>query len=489
MGLFVFLGLLFFGASCSADPIVIRIGSLGPHESRENITISTVPYQMAAKDFGRRTHDKFNLTLTSLRTRLAETGQIDCLYRADDADQTIAEWFYQQRDEEGRRFEITPLGLIQTGCIDRSTVHLLAAEWNILSITSVASQRDPKIQFAIGSTSLFLGSVSVSTYVDTIRNLLRIYRWDSVYMLLDDASAGVYGGTFEELLDGAATMCIFLGHAARLRRLMLTAHRLNMTNGEYVYVAMETLINSPVRLGILDWHYNLTDDAVAKVAFRSLLVVHRHLPASSPATIRAREVFRRRLAVEYNFSTSAGVMAQANLAGIPLKDAHSLAKLLLLNRSVHLDADEIMEDFFIDSYGQRRSDLAISYFGGSLTVRMPFLVKYANASGDFTSIGRIEWMGGKPWPPPNVPRCGYLGNDTDCQPNVSGKDWTGGAVAVCLILTTATWIIFRKLRFEHTKTWWKLDENFLRFPQPRPHRSFCSLLRFPCVSAVMRPSF
>ncbi|OQV16931.1 hypothetical protein BV898_08937 [Hypsibius exemplaris] len=265
-----------------------------------------------------------------------------------------------------------------------------------------------------------------------------------------------------------------------------------------VYLAMEALNNSPLRLGILDWHYNLTDDADARIAFRSLLVVHRHLPASSPATIRAREVFRRRLAVEYNFSTSAGeedlvrdcyasvtlfgqVMAQANLAGIPLKDAHSLAKLLLLNRSVHLDDDGIMEDFFIDSYGQRRSDLAISYFGGSLTTRRPFLVQYANASGGFTSIEQIEWIGGKPWPPPNVPRCGYLGNDTDCQPNVSGKDWTGGAVAVCLILTTATWIIFRKLRFEHTKTWWKLDENLLRFPQPRPHRSFRSLLRLPCV--------
>ncbi|OQV16932.1 hypothetical protein BV898_08938 [Hypsibius exemplaris] len=205
MRILVVFAIVCSGATCSADPIAIRIGSLGTHKSRENLSISIAPYQMAAKDFGRRTNDKFSFTLTFLRTRPAETSQMDCLYRGDDADQMIAQWFYQQRDEKGRRFEVTPAGLIQTGCIDRSTVHLLAAEWNILSITSVASQRDPKIQFAIGSTSLFLGSVSVSTYVDTIRNLLRLHRWDSVYMLLDNASDGVYGAIFEELIDGAAT--------------------------------------------------------------------------------------------------------------------------------------------------------------------------------------------------------------------------------------------------------------------------------------------
>ncbi|OQV16929.1 hypothetical protein BV898_08935 [Hypsibius exemplaris] len=479
MGLFMVLGILFFGASCSADPILIRIGSLGPHETRDNAVMSTAPYQMAAKDFGRRTNYKFNLTLTFLHTRPAETRQIDCLYRGDDADQTIAEWYYGRREDEHRLASI-PAGLIQTGCIDLSTVHLLATEWNILSLTSVASQRDPKV--VGGSTSFFLGSVSVSTFVEALRNLFRLHDWTSVYMLLDDTSGGFYGAVFQELLVGAANgtagsasglyrlrttikentrlepflakfyavsrVCLFLGHAAKLRRLMLTAHRLNMTNGEYVYLAMEPLSNAPVRVGILDWRYNLTDDADAKEAFRSLLVVHQYVSPTSKsyAAVEALGVYRRRLAAEYNLSASADVMAQAHLAGVSLKDAQSLAKLFLLNRSVHLDAEGMTDDFYIDSYGQRRSDLAISYFGGSLTTRKPFLVQYAKVSPEFSSAGGIEWVGGKPWPPPNVPRCGYLGDDPACQTNTAGREWTGGAVVFCLALAAATCAIFRKLR-------------------------------------------
>jgi len=63
---------------------------------------------------------------------------------------------------------------------------------------------------------------------------------------------------------------------------------------------------------------------------------------------------------------------------------------------------------------------------------------------------KIHWPGGREGPPPDIPECGFLGNDPDCTSRREAYTfvaYTGAALAVFLLaVITAACLLYRYAR-------------------------------------------
>ncbi|OQV12365.1 hypothetical protein BV898_13393 [Hypsibius exemplaris] len=419
------------------------------------------------------------------------------------------------------------MGLAQTGCVDGSTLHFLAVQWNILSLTSVDSPKDAK---GSAPTSFCLASMSISAYVKTLASFFSQFHFDTLYALLDTSSPGAYRTVFEKMTPSGeglrqqtitktrvnitqqthlepllltfsrvSRVLLFLGHATKLRRLMVSAYQLNMTNGHYVYVAIEPM-NAPQRFGLMDWRYNRSDDEQARLAFKSLFVVELlTLESMAPNhSTAAFAEFQARLS-HYNDTKSSDinhvnrdcyatvmlfgqVVMESHANGAALTDGQAMSKQMR-NRTFHLG--KYVGDVFIDAYNQRTPDVLLTHFEGPDTVRKPFLVLYANSSASgLHQINPIEWIEREAWPPPNQPPCGYGDRDGSILCNLTtirGWEYSIAISGSLLAVIGAVHIVLGQMRRENKQLWWKLAENQLTLPLQTKQQSFLhrSLWLFP----------
>ncbi|OQV12368.1 hypothetical protein BV898_13396 [Hypsibius exemplaris] len=419
------------------DGIEIWIGSFGTSAPASQPYSSEAAYRMAVDDLASRINHTFTFKLSFLYGRPATTIQLDCQYRSDDADYVLSQWYYGRQALSLSQPSLT--GLIQDGCFDGSTIHSLAAQWNILSLTSVASQRDPKDTINSGPTSFFLGSVSIAAYVRALMTFFKRFNFDSVYLLLDIMSPGVYGGVFDEIsitseanrprnliktrvaITESTPLTPFLLIFTRISRASSNSSGLGY---EQVYLAVEPM-QAPQRFGLMDWRYNLSDDEQARRAYRSLLVIQPLTLGSvenNHSTTKLTE-FQDRLS-RYNttrpndmteisrdcYATAmlfGQIMMESHDNGMALTDGQAMAKKMR-NRTFHLG--DYVGDIFIDSYGQRTPDVLIAHFEGRSTTPKASFVLLANSSvSGLRQIYAVEWSDKTLWPPPNQPLCGYNG--------------------------------------------------------------------------------
>ncbi|OQV12367.1 hypothetical protein BV898_13395 [Hypsibius exemplaris] len=436
---------------------------------------------MAADDLASQTNNSVIFRFSFMKGQPAETIELDCLQRSNDAEYILSQWYYDRK----ALGPSTIMGLAQTGCIDGSTLRFLAVQWNILSFTSVDSPKDPK---DAAPTSFCLASMSMSAYVKTLASFFTQFHFDTLYALLDTSSPGAYRGVFEKMIPTGESprqqtitkTRVNITHQtpleplllsfsrvsrAKLRRLMVSAYGLNMTGGQYVYVAIEPM-NAPQRFGLMDWRYNQSDDEQARLAFKSLFVVELlTLESMAPNhSTAAFAEFQARLS-HYNDTKSSDindvnrdcyatvmlfgqVMMESHANGAALTDGQAISKQMR-NRTFHLG--KYVGDVFIDAYNQRTPDVLLTHFEGPDTVRKPFLVLYANASASgLHQIDPIEWIEREAWPPPNRPPCGYGDRDglIICDvTTIHGWEYSIAISGSLLAVIGAVHIVLRRIRY------------------------------------------
>ncbi|OWA51264.1 hypothetical protein BV898_15756 [Hypsibius exemplaris] len=404
----------------------------------------------------------FNFTLTVL---LDPVKIRDGLTLDAESVNLIAAWYYRRRDvSDIVRVIITP------GSIDSTNVQQLMASWNIFSmITSEGSKSRYNLRAPLLIGLSFTGIEYIAiTFVDT----LRLFNWTSVFLVADSDSLPMFSyvgseiikavidvnsetaqtkritiverrvasrnaATFKQQLTivlrefrGSSRVMIFLARGDVVRALMMTAHSTNMTNGDFVHLAFEV---TPIlnRESNITWQQGAEDDEAARKAFRSLLLIHareeERQTLNSLVVQKLEKTVRDHSQQLFNVTYSA---AQHPLAGMisayrsieifaqvlndsrsqrgvsSIFDGYNLSRMFL-NRSFESD----LSDIFIDGTGNRRVELAVTYFaadkGGSRQAR--------NTAFRLFEVHSIfpSWLDGK-WPPPNEPRCGYTDLKFDC---------------------------------------------------------------------------
>ncbi|XP_055351769.1 atrial natriuretic peptide receptor 2-like [Paramacrobiotus metropolitanus] len=448
----------------------------------------------------------YNRTLNMEITYLDNRGMRDCNGVTALSEPLLAEWYYKQRISGNVNALIVP------GCVTDNTIGHLVSNWDMLLITTASSNGNAQdvIKRPTWITTAF---ISTGAYIEVYLDLLHMFQWRSVMVITDRDSPPVYGAVARKVIAGIsgilgysvsqkeiftrdnATMLRFptllrdfsrisrvmliFGRGPVVRNLLISAGKLNMTNGEYVYVAMEPFRN---RLyGRMDWQYNDTDDPMAREAFRSLLLVQ---PADS--LIPQPEKNRRfsvqvlnRSETAYNNSyqlkdqpfpiIAAGYSAVMALAqvlnnlvvGLPGFDFSKGALIAqeFLGRSFPTRA----EDVYFNEAGERRTDMVVSYCNGSESFT-PILIK-RKAEDHLLAINNVTWPNGV-WPPPNEPKCGYFGQkcvsleaQTAFWNTVKGVGF-GVFGAIAVIFTVVLYRMRRNLQEKMLKdVWWRIDNS------------------------------
>ncbi|OWA51265.1 hypothetical protein BV898_15757 [Hypsibius exemplaris] len=346
----------------------------------------------------------------------------------------IAPWYYRsyERSPETVRAIITP------GSIDPTNVHQLAANWNIITMITSGSG---KSQYRLPAPVVIGLSFTPVAYTALIFvDILRLFNWATVFLMRTVSSANVSLLNFKlravlTEFRGSSRVMIFLARDNSVRELMLVAQSLDMTTGDFVYLAYDPTAVLKVESFTM-WKMGKKDDDAAKEAFRSLLMIHvrdeeRQLLNSERVQLMKEQV-RVRSEQEFNVTLSPANHPPAGMVNAyrsiqifaqvlnESKHQHGVASLfngynlsrMFLDRTFPSD----LFDIFIDGEGNRRMEFAVSYFAADMGGQRRVLLQQAKREGFRLERGQnisSSWPNGK-WPPPNEPKCGYANEKSIC---------------------------------------------------------------------------
>ncbi|OQV23314.1 hypothetical protein BV898_02762 [Hypsibius exemplaris] len=477
------------------------------NETKGSLPFSAPSQTIAVRDANQRYGHIFNFILRPRYELSVET----CLAAADNAPHLVAEWFYGNHWAT----DTIPIVLLP-GCISAESlvVNYFAASENLLLITSTSAApiiRDKQLS----PTFVSMGRYTSAAYQAFYRSILTLYGWSSVYVLVDDSSVAIYQSVAEDFTKAAQALpdrgqhlvvqhirtptinvlqqslalfrtksrvMLFCGRADRLRLLMVEAYKYNMTNGDYVYIAMENFIYTPF-YGLMDWRYRDEKDEDAREAFASLLLIRPvdfNESLTNNSTLSASEISRLSL-LDYNMSLPLADQPVQNfisayltisLTAEVLNRSYTLYGSSRLHSGVNL-AEMFMNQTFstefgevsLDEAGERIVGLTLSHWDPSANTFQPFLLQPPDAVGFLRLLQNISWVEGKQWPVPNEPVCGYSGLSWRCRSDVLLRAILPTIfVITCLCLAVFCYICYARFSREHLadrQTWWRLDNLHL----------------------------
>ncbi|OQV17290.1 hypothetical protein BV898_08688 [Hypsibius exemplaris] len=463
-------------------------GFVDPRRSDGALGFSGPAFQAAVEEGNRKYAGLLNFSLTFLSEEdyyySRNRGNITASALANVRDsgvEMVAEWYYTKR-----QFPISGMSvIIGTAGGDFTHLHELAANWNILYLQTVAYTRsDYQLPASPVIATIPFSVLGIS---QTFINLLELYRWTTVYLVLDLDSPYIFNLFATQLEDSLraapstftvikrditsrslerssqgynsilgdfttlSRVMIFFGRADHLRRMLIDAWHRNMTNGEYVYVAWGTDdASKQPRVGNSTWSYGDHFDEVARRAFGSLLVVQQVEPIYTVQYKADLEDFlaelRRRARVLFDTSYTAseqpsqevlssyasiGMLAQvlneslASNGEASLRDALTLGGMFL-NRTFHNRFAEL----HIDRTGIRRRPQSVVHTKRVSEQIEAFLLESADEPPILKTIRdiSIDWPSGA-WPPLNEPLCGYKNDRRICQ----NSGWSQSGVTGCVM--------------------------------------------------------
>ncbi|XP_012220390.1 atrial natriuretic peptide receptor 1 isoform X3 [Linepithema humile] len=247
-----------------------------------------------------------------------------------------------------------------------------------------------------------------------------------------------------------------------VRKFMLAAHELGMTRGDWAFLDVEIFHGS--YWGDHDWEVGDEDDAAARKAYEALLRVSLLQP-TSPKFQDFAETVRQRAQSDYNYTFSEGeevnffigafydgvyllgiALNETLTEGGDIKDGISITR-----RMWDRDFIGITGHVRIDDDGDRDADYSILDLD-PITGRFEVVAHYLGLNREFNPMSgkKIHWPGGREGPPPDIPECGFLGNDPDCASRREAYTfvaYTGVALAVFLLAAiTAACFLYRHMR-------------------------------------------
>ncbi|XP_049309538.1 atrial natriuretic peptide receptor 1 [Bactrocera dorsalis] len=213
-----------------------------------------------------------------------------------------------------------------------------------------------------------------------------------------------------------------------VRKFMLAAYTLGMTNGDWVFLDVEIFQSS--YWGDHDWEAGDAFDSHARKAYEALLRVSLLQPTNPEYQGFADKV--RVMAKAYNYSFSDGeevnffigafydgvyllgmAFNETLSEGGDIRDGMAITRRMW-NRNFHGITGHVR----IDDNGDRDADYSISDLD-PINGKFEVVAHYYGLHREYSAVAgkKIHWPGGREGPPPDVPRCGFLGNAPECHGN------------------------------------------------------------------------
>ncbi|OQV14915.1 Atrial natriuretic peptide receptor 2 [Hypsibius exemplaris] len=448
----------------------------------------------------------FNMTHTYL---YSETLTKSCYDLEDNVQLLLSSWYYRRS-----RYKKCATAIITPGCFEGYRLNQMAAGWNVPLISSSSvdiTLSNPRFSPTWVTTTPYPGTKLKDLYI----GLLRQFNWTTVFMLTDvgpntahkagadklqfvfksteirashflfNSSTNVnytYAPILAQFRDVSRVM-LFFGFMPHLRRLLIEASGMNMTNREYVYV---TIVLSDLELSDSDWKGGTdADNEVARRAFSSVLQIvtivlgrgnsqymavkpeyDRRFGAPPWATNRTNELIP---AIHMWMAAYAAIqmfeqILNETVTSGQLSDMYDGAavKRRLVDRTFATDIGPIS----LDDDGNRIPTAVIRFFN---TSSMNFVVSHSstvrNREFAWKKVTPIEWYGG--WDLPlNEPYCGYKGLRPECHVLQGSQSITiaivVALVALTLIILILARVVYLRLALSAAlgDTWWKgtMDE-------------------------------
>ncbi|XP_031765770.1 atrial natriuretic peptide receptor 1 [Galleria mellonella] len=224
-----------------------------------------------------------------------------------------------------------------------------------------------------------------------------------------------------------ARVVILSVRAPLVREFLLAAHTLGMTRGDWAFLDVEIFQGG--YWGETGWAAGDNRDAAARVAYEALLRVSLKLPTGDRFDDFADAV-RARARQHYNYTFSDGEEVNffigafydgVYLLGMALNETLTVGEDIRDGRTITRrmwgrDFHGITGHVRIDAVGDRDADYAILDLD-PVTGKFEVVAFYHGLNSSYKAVAgkAIHWPGGRRGPPPDTPRCGFLGTDPMCQ--------------------------------------------------------------------------
>ncbi|OQV17085.1 hypothetical protein BV898_08801 [Hypsibius exemplaris] len=491
-------------SQAAGSPFNLEIVILGfvPTTSYASLAYNGPAFQTGLRQIRQDFGDVFNVSHVILQ----RSSITDCFQLSTQCDDMAGGYFYGRKTSPNMTVFVVP------GCMDTLFTHRLVTDWNIPYITSVHA--DPILRNRILSpTWITTTPVSVRGFVLLYLDLFRKFNWTTVFFITDEASVPFLGaalikslfaafqsqpghqGTLRQTNSERSTnfsnvladfrrisrICVYLGHARPLKSLLVQAGEAGMTDGDYMYIGVDTFLN--IKFGNFMWaDYNATaEDPKLQQAIGSLLVISL-AERTTLLKVEGQQLERewRRIAKDsFNYSIPPDERMTPYMFA-----SHAAVEILgqILNKSLKSDPEFDPTDgaafarkFLRQSFRTQAINVNLNEVGEP---RIELILQQFNAAGKLTTVadqfpenGSLNFIGNIRWPngrraPFNRPLCGFLHDATSCLASASGRSSMTLWMAVPVIILCVTLVmlvfmlrsrVFRLLTAGSDQTWWYLD--------------------------------
>ncbi|KAJ0173980.1 hypothetical protein K1T71_010126 [Dendrolimus kikuchii] len=224
-----------------------------------------------------------------------------------------------------------------------------------------------------------------------------------------------------------ARVVILSVRGSLVREFLLAAHALGMTRGDWAFLDVEIFQGG--YWGETGWAAGDNRDAAARAAYEALLRVSLKLPTGDRFDDFAESV-KARAKLHYNYTFSDGEEVNffigafydgVYLLGMALNETLTEGGDIRDGRNITQrmwgrDFHGITGHVRIDDVGDRDADYAILDLD-PVTGKFEVVAFYHGLNSSYKPLAgkAIHWPGGRRGPPPDTPRCGFLGTDPMCQ--------------------------------------------------------------------------
>ncbi|CAF4914628.1 unnamed protein product [Pieris macdunnoughi] len=269
-----------------------------------------------------------------------------------------------------------------------------------------------------------------------------------------------------------ARVVILSVRGSLVREFLLAAHSLGMTRGEWAFLDVEIFQGG--YWGETGWAAGDERDAAARAAYEALLRVSLKLPTGDRFDEFADTV-RNRAKLHYNYTFSDGeevnffigafydgvyllgmALNETLTEGGDIRDGRNITR-----RMWGRDFHGITGHVRIDAVGDRDADYAILDLD-PVTGKFEVVAFYHGLNMSYKPVAgkAIHWPGGRRSPPPDKPRCGFLGNDPLCQGEAQTVIIYGfiGLAVFFTLAVTASCIAYKQMKIdaELNNTAWRV---------------------------------
>ncbi|XP_055343424.1 atrial natriuretic peptide receptor 1-like [Paramacrobiotus metropolitanus] len=419
-------------------------------------------------------------------TYLYNLSILNCDDAAAGFDYMVSDYYYRKRRPVNLTLFTYP------GCyMEAIAVAKLGAGWNQLVLVGSYNENTWRNK-ALYPNLIQAGPIMARPILAVILSIFQKFSWRTVYVVCDKGgTAGAvsvigsqavtarlratpgsvaYLSTVDTTKNDTFTATIrdikttariisFWGHANALRKFMIEAHQNNMTNGEYVYVALGPFEYPTPLYGNITWQYNDEFDEIAFEAYKSLFVV---IPSSSG------EALIRRSKSKYNYTYKPGdvpnpivvtqigcihmlgtiineTLTGANGSSLFIENSGGLAKRFW-NRTIQTPVGP----FSFDEVGERRVQQEVQQMNLS-TGKFEAFMYQDPYTFRLVSVKPLVWFSGDL--PRDIPECGFTGQTGPCALAAENARRAVIAIAVGVIVgvtvvLVSSALIVRKLTAE-----------------------------------------